>query len=678
MLLNAQNLPELGAQIWIEPGDSDEQIDLWFKTLSNHNLKVGRLFIMWNYVEPTPGNWDFSLYDKAFTAANKYSIKIIATLTTNRRAAHRGDYYQLHGHKLEDTWGRLDESKIYIEKVVDHWKNHPALESWMLTNEASQSPDYHPLAVDRYKGWLKDKYKEITVLNKEWSTWFSSFDEIEPSNSWTSGRGYWIWEPAFLDFHYFWQEHLSWWLEWIAKEVRKHDSKTDIHAHSGGVTGNLASGSYDLSRWNSFTNTLGVSIHPSWHFGLFARDQFPLAISYCAELIRGASSPNPFWVTELQGGQNIFSGGPYPLSPTENDIAQWTWTSVFSGAQKTIYWLLNNRSKGFEVNEWSMLDFHSKPTERIKTAGEIAKVIEENAELFANAKKLNAKITILISLETLTHELYSPDRGKVARSELAHILSVYSYYQTFLELGVPVNIKYMNDFDWNNQNNHLAIVPHAMAVTKKQSTDMTNFVKQGNKLLISGLTALIDETSENWVQREWPLKDVIGANFKDCRLIADSVSINMTGPELNLPGVNWVGELEVTTAKPIGRQNNRIAATKNNYGKGEAVFIPTTLGLAAWQGVNKPLSDYLSIEYHERLSDVPVKFAVKQDKVILETLQSGEKYIVMVTNGKMQPVSVELLFNDQFQPKVIWGNKSDYQNNFVTLNGRETMVLILE
>ena len=27
----AQNVPEIGAQVWIEPGDTPEQIDQWFK-----------------------------------------------------------------------------------------------------------------------------------------------------------------------------------------------------------------------------------------------------------------------------------------------------------------------------------------------------------------------------------------------------------------------------------------------------------------------------------------------------------------------------------------------------------------------------------------------------------------------------------------------------------------------
>ncbi len=88
----------------------------------------------------------------------------------------------------------------------------------------------------------------------------------------------------------------------------------------------------------------------------------------------------------LNWGQNLFSGGPYPLSPTENDIAQWTWTSIINDAEKVVYWILNNRSQGNETNEWSMLDFKSRPNERLIAAGRIAKVINKNKALFSNAK----------------------------------------------------------------------------------------------------------------------------------------------------------------------------------------------------------------------------------------------------------------------------------------------------
>lgn len=75
--------PLLGAEIWIEPGQSPSQIDAWFRDLSDSHMSVARLFLMWPYVESAPKEWNFAHYDTAFRAAEKYHIRIVATLTPN-------------------------------------------------------------------------------------------------------------------------------------------------------------------------------------------------------------------------------------------------------------------------------------------------------------------------------------------------------------------------------------------------------------------------------------------------------------------------------------------------------------------------------------------------------------------------------------------------------------------
>jgi redox-sensitive bicupin YhaK (pirin superfamily) len=72
--VRASERPQLGAQIWIEPGQADKQIDDWFHQLADAQMPVARLFMMWSYMEPRKGEWDFSLYDAAFRSAEKYHV----------------------------------------------------------------------------------------------------------------------------------------------------------------------------------------------------------------------------------------------------------------------------------------------------------------------------------------------------------------------------------------------------------------------------------------------------------------------------------------------------------------------------------------------------------------------------------------------------------------------------
>ncbi len=201
-----------------------------------------------------------------------------------------------------------------------------------------------------------------------------AFEQLKYHPSWAAGER---WNcGAFVDCRTFWRQHQTWQLRFIAETIRAQDSQSPLHVNPHGLMGNLAGMNYDLPDWRTFLTTLGVSLHPAWHFGLLERrDQYALGTSYMCDLVRGASEPNPFWVTELQGGNNIYSG-TQPLCPEPEDIAQWTWTGIAGGARRVIYWLLNARHSGIEAGEWSLLDLQGRPSERLTAAGEIAQVIQ--------------------------------------------------------------------------------------------------------------------------------------------------------------------------------------------------------------------------------------------------------------------------------------------------------------
>ena len=56
----AQESIDIGAEVWIEPGQTPEQIDDWFRLAADNGMHSVRLFLMWNYIEEHPGTFDFS------------------------------------------------------------------------------------------------------------------------------------------------------------------------------------------------------------------------------------------------------------------------------------------------------------------------------------------------------------------------------------------------------------------------------------------------------------------------------------------------------------------------------------------------------------------------------------------------------------------------------------------
>ena len=71
--------PFVGAQVFIEPGQTPAQIDSWFSTLEDSGLSTCRIRMFESYMR-TPDGWDFSLFDSAIESAERHGIGIWCTL----------------------------------------------------------------------------------------------------------------------------------------------------------------------------------------------------------------------------------------------------------------------------------------------------------------------------------------------------------------------------------------------------------------------------------------------------------------------------------------------------------------------------------------------------------------------------------------------------------------------
>ena len=649
--------PEFGAQVMI-PRDK-EKIEHLFKTLADHKMYVARI---WTIFDPyNPGEWDFTYYDYAFDVAEKYGIGICPTLGPIGSGVSR---------VVEDE-GQFDMAKNYIKTIVLRYKDHPALDTWMLLNEPGMPPTPHPLAIEQFREWLNSKYGAIDAM---WGN-YSDFDSIQFASDWMEQPG-----MAFTDWHTFWRSHLIWSLQWIADEVRKWDPVTPLHANPHSLVGNLAEISYDLPSWMDVINSMGGSMHPSWHFGeLLTRDQYALGASYECDLLRGSAEPLPYWITELQGGNNLYRP-PYPFSPSDKDIAQFLWTIVGSGGKRIIYWKLDPSSA------WSLLDFQGRPSERINTTKAVSEIVKRESAFFENAEAYDSPITILLSLETMTQQLATEgwnieaESDHAGRSKNAHLLSALGYYRTFLEMGVPVNMKHVHHYDWQNIEGppRLAIMPHITAINPDIIDDIEAFVSGGNHLIISGLTGIYDQNRRFLPTSEFPLQDMLGSRLKEIRIPEIYGEITLQSPAIILPYHLWVGEIETFDAQILGQQDQQIIAIKNQFGKGNIFWIPSMIGIPAFEYDNTPLENLLKDWARLSIEEVPIRFDHKTDHCMMRTLAKDDQYVTVVTNGCGEQRSCTLRVRDlKLKPHLLWGRHEQVSDDMKTidLGPRETVVI---
>lgn len=642
---SAGELPRIGAQVFIEPGQSSENIESWFRLLEEQHMPVCRIRMFEDHMKTDDGNWDFSLYDTAFDHAQKHGVRIVATLFPSDES--------VGGFKFPRDEAHLESIRRYIHAVVNHFKTYPALDAWVLQNE----PGIGDIPTEPYA-----------------KAWYSRWEKSRPATEISKG-----FLKKDISPLYFWRDYSYWFLDWIAKEISSLDDAHGLHVNNHALFSNLVQ--YDFPRWMDFLSTLGASIHASWHLGMFRRDQYSLAIAANCDIIRDGSQPKPFWVTELQGGNNIFSG-MNPLCPSVQDISQWLWTCVGSGAKRTIYWTLNPRATGAEAGEWSLITFQNQPSERLFRSGEIAQIIEKHSKFFQDAKPNPSKISLLYSPETMwmyKKEILSNrfSDNYAGRKTGAHIKSILAYYEALNEMGVSPSVQQMDSFDWSSRDkkDETVILANMMSISSSDWPELKQFVSNGNKLILTGMTGYFDEHMHAAVLSSDPFMSFIGASLSEYFFIGETDHINVEGDQRQLPIHMLKGVIHNESAEVFAEEQNQILGVRKKIGEGEVVWIPSLVGLGAWNKDNEPLIDFLESECEESLEKMPVRFAEDRRHVYMRTLATGQKMLTVLINQGKEKTSVELVQIENKEAELIDGS-AIVDGKVIELPAGETAVLL--
>ncbi|MGO8751974.1 MAG: beta-galactosidase [Thermoguttaceae bacterium] len=125
----------IGAEIFLDPGCTPEEIRMHFRRMKEVGLSVARMFIIWDHIERQPGQWRFDLYDQAYAAAAANGISVLTTLCPEDPPgwARQTPFY--HGKLPLNTPELRERGAEYVRRVVRRYKDHPAQGPWSLQNE---------------------------------------------------------------------------------------------------------------------------------------------------------------------------------------------------------------------------------------------------------------------------------------------------------------------------------------------------------------------------------------------------------------------------------------------------------------------------------------------------------------------------------------------------------------
>lgn len=634
----------IGAEILIEPGQNPEDVDLWFRTLSENGMKVTRLRMFEDYMKDADGNWDFSLFDRAFRAGEKYGIKIMGNLFPAT------SFDDIGGFKFPRDEQHWTDIKEYIRAVVNHFKGYKSLFAWVPVNEPGLDlpwdEDYTKLHFEKWK-----------------------HDNVQPVFT----RGYKhfpFYEEKFVLYYH------PWFLKMVTEEIQKYDSTHAIHLNPAGVFDQAEI--YEFSKWRDFLTSIGGSAHAGWHFQYFNRGQYSLAMSANSEFLRSAGQQLPWFMTEIQGGNNTYSGGD-PMCPTSDEIAQWLWTIVGSGGKGGMFWCLNPRKSGIEAGEWAMLDFQNYQSDRFAVAADIARCINANEKLFSHSKVHDSNISVLYSKESIwiENKLSSyVDRGKMEGRKKGGVMkSALGAFEALSQCGFNPNFGDINDFDFSKSDysNSTIILSHQISIPSYHWEHLHSFVEKGGTLIVEGMTAYYDENAICILNDSFPLAKLFGGDISEYKLIDELFTADISGNSLDVH--LWEGYIVPTTGKPLATRGDKVIALTNSYGRGKVIWQPSLVSLGCrMKSHYQPLAELLRSEIDKSARP---SFSSYHEGVFMKTLASDDRLVTVIVSQNPDVQNIQLKGFESYRlSKVLYNNhggKVDADGK-VSISPNETVV----
>lgn len=642
------DVPVFGAQVFIEPGQTSEDIDTWFRILKENGMKTTRIRMFESYMHNPDGTWDFSLFDLAFKAADKYGIQIYVTLFPYTEKTDIG------GFKFPRNEAHLQSIATYIEKLVTHFSQYKSMYGWVLINEpgvGGQIP---------WTDFTKVKYQEWLVKNPQQEFLKNGYPVLVELTD----------ERFLVDYN-------TWFLNWIASEIRKYDTQHIFHVNNHAIFQNCAE--YNFPEWRKFLTTLGGSAHASWHFGYFQREQYAMAMSANSEIIHSGAGELPWIMTEMQGGNNTYSGMA-PFCPTKNEIAQWMWITIGTQSKGGIFWTLNPRSSGIEAGEWGMVDFQDQASDRLTAASDVIKVIDSHPVLFANAREVNSGINLLYVRQSLWAEkkMAAPSKQNYeARLEGGVMKSVLGYFETLSEMGLNCHMKEFGEFDFSKDDysGTSIILAHQISIPTEYTVQLEAFVSKGGKLIVDGLTGFFDDNLHNMMKTGFPLANLLGGNISEFKMVNNLFDVKLGA--IAIPAHLWRGFIRNESGQVLSTVDGETVATLHQFGNGETIWMPSLLGLGARIGGNDNLANFLSKELRSSIEKSPFSFGCQQKGMLMKTLQSGNSFVTIIVNKSSDIRKVDLnVENKDKKPEVIFADKmGSVSEKTISISPEETLVI---
>jgi beta-galactosidase len=526
----AKDLTSVGVYYYPEHWDSTQ----WERDFQNM-AKMGFEFthfaeFAWAQLEPEEGRYDFKWLDRSLQLAEKYKLKVILCTSTatppvwlvrkhpDVLATNEDGTQMDHGGRQHATFSSnyyRQYSMKMIEELGKRYGKDNRVIGWQLDNEPRRFLDYGKDAPQRFRDWVRKKYKTIDAVNKAWGTnfWSGTYSDFQEINiplhkQWGMNL------HQQLDHYRFADEETATFLDEQARVLRKYTSPSQyitsnyIPMYDVGYIG--MSKELDFvayTRYMVYGGDRGIG-PKGYRVGDYSR--IAMANDFFRPL-KGA-----YGVMELQPGQvNWGSINPQPLPGA---IRMYLWHVFAGGSKFTCTYRYRAPLYGYEQYHYGIVGTDGvTPTpggkefsQFIQEISGLRKKYDAKAQL--PKPYLQRKTGILINTDNV--QGLNLNKQTTEWNTEGHFLK---YYKAVKSFGAPVD--FVRDTT-NFTTYPVLIVPAYLMIDQQMIDKLTKYAENGGNLVMSCRSGIQDRNGHLWEAKFYePMWKLFGAEVESYDLL---------------------------------------------------------------------------------------------------------------------------------------------------------------
>lgn len=577
-----------------------------------------RCWINWASGEPAPGDYHFEALDLLLDLAQSVGLRVIVQLYLDSApdwlAHHFPDsrYLSAGGQAIDsqgapgycyDHPGVRAAAERFMGALAAHIAPHPAFHAWDLWSEPHIVQwgyfDFLPQpaifcychhTVQRFRGWLRTRYRDLAALNAVWDRCFTSWDTVL-APKFISLMSY----TDYLDWLQFLMDKLAEDLRWRHEVVRRvdHHLTTSHSALPSVLTLPISEqGSPDDWRMARSVDIWGASLYPKHVGAAESNDPAFRAATLAAARSPCAANGAPFWLGEVQGGHGYV--GAFATEMSAADARAYAWQAISHGAKGLSFYAWYPMSRGYESAGFGLANLDGTPSPRAEAAGAVARTVGAQMALFAAATPRRAEAAICWNVYARMMWVCLRQRSSLIPSR-----SLIGAYKALFAAHLPADFIHIDDIVAERVAGYRFLhLPFGLALPRAASPALGRFVAGGGVLLAEARTGWNDEAGAcGEAVPGFGLAALFGCRERGVESVADGAVVRVrlvcdhpTLPTLRagswLCGAVFRQALEPTSpaAVVLGEfEDGSPAIVAHPHGSGWAILVGTLLSLGSYR-----------------------------------------------------------------------------------------------